>query len=270
MQAAELIAIGALAGVVGGFLGVGGGLVMIPALVLLLGERFGPGSLHVYKLAAISASIIVSIPAAIRHARANAVVFRMLWGILPLAVAGVAIGVVVAGTFFGHEQTHLLRRIFGGFLELVVVVNVYQDWRSERNERGLTDHCPLPSRRGLIGLVVGLPTGLIAGLLGIGGGVWNVPAQHLLFGMRLRYAIATSSYVVIFVSFVTAIAQSIEVNRMPGLNATSGWWLALWLAPGALVGGWCGAGLTHRLPTRWVRHAFHALLVLTGIRLMFY
>ena len=268
VEAIELVGIGALAGVVGGMLGVGGGLVMIPLLTVMLGDRFGAGSFHVYKLAAITTSIVVSIPAVVRHARARAVVYGMLHSILPFAVLGVAVGAYAAAHFFSNEQTHLLRRIFGVCLELVVAVNLYQGWRDAQGREGLRDYCPLPGRRALIGTSVGLPTGVIAGLLGIGGGVWNVPVQHLLFGMRLRYAIATSSYVVVFVSLAASIAQSVTVERMTGLHAADSWRLALGLAPGAVLGGWCGASLTHRLPVRWMRHVFHAFLVAMGVYLI--
>jgi len=47
-----------------------------------------------------------------------------------------------------------------------------------------------------------------------------------------------------------------------------GWRLAAWLAPGALAGGWIGAGLTHRLQVRWLRYIFLALLAVTGVKLI--
>lgn len=266
----ELLGVGLLAGCLGGMLGVGGGLVMIPAMVIFLGDQhFGPGSLHVYKLAAITTGVVVSVPAAVRHARAKAIIYAMLPAILPAAVVGILAGVYAAGRFFSAEQTHLLRRAFGGFLVVAVAINIYQDWHARRGDSGLSVSCPLPSRRALIGGIVGIPTGLIAGLLGVGGGIWNVPAQHLLFNVRLRYAIATSSFVVVFVSAITAVVQSISVAGMPGLRVSDGWWLALWLAPGAMLGGWWGAALTHRLPTRWLRYAFQGLLAIVGVRLMF-
>jgi uncharacterized membrane protein YfcA len=124
--------------------------------------------------------------------------------------------------------------------------------------------------RGFLGLVVGLPSGCLAGLLGIGGGIWAVPAMSLLLGIRLRHAIATSMLMIIGVALATAIGQSIELAHLhndPPLHHVA-WWLALWLAPGALVGGWCGAGLTHRLPVRWLRYCFQLLLAATGLRLI--
>jgi len=267
-QVLELLGVGLLAGTVGGMLGVGGGVVMIPAMVIFLGDRYGPNSLHLYKLAAIATSVFVSIPAAARHLRARAVLTAMLPAILPAATVGTVVGVWVAGHFFQAEQTRILRRIFGVFLEFVVAVQLYQDWLAGQGERSLRRSCPLPSRRLLIGGSVGLPTGLIAGLLGVGGGIWNVPVQYLLFGVRLRYAIATSSFVVVFVSAVTTIVQSWSVAHLPGLSLHASVPLVGWLVPGALVGGWCGAELTHRLPVRWLRYAFGALLALSGLRLI--
>ncbi|MFH1747137.1 MAG: sulfite exporter TauE/SafE family protein [Planctomycetota bacterium] len=272
IESLEMLTIGAVAGVLGGLLGVGGGLVMIPAMVVFLGDRFGTDSIHLYKLAAITTSIVVSIPAAARHHQAGAIVFRMLLGIIPLALVGAVVGVVAASYLTG-EYSRTLKQAFGVFLELVVVTNVFQAWWTSHGEASLVSACPVPERRGLIGLVVGWPAGLIAGLLGIGGGAWAVPAQRMCLGIRLRNAIANSSCMIVAVATVTAISQSLAVGLtkdagIPGLQAADGWWLALWLAPGALIGGWCGAGLTHRLPTRWLRLAFHALLAVTGVRLI--
>ena len=269
VQALALLAIGALAGVAGGLLGVGGGIVMIPALQLLLGDVYGPDSFHAYNCASITTAIVLSVPAVIRHTRARAVVYSLLPGILPLALVGVVAGVLLASCLTG-EHTRTLKQIFGAFLEFVVAVSAFQEWRSRTGEPHLCDACPMPRRRGLLGLLIGLPSGCLAGLLGIGGGIWAVPAMSLLLGIRLRHAIATSMLMIIGVALATAIGQSIALARLdnnPPLHHVA-WWLALWLAPGALVGGWCGASLTHRLPVRWLRYVFLALLAVTGLRLI--
>jgi hypothetical protein len=268
-QEFTLLAIGAFAGVAGGLLGVGGGIVMIPALALLFGDLWGRDSFHAYNLASITTAIVLSVPAALRHAREKAVVYRMLPGILPLALIGVIGGVLLAQQLTG-EHTRILKCIFGAFLEFVVLVSVFQEWRSARGEPHLCQTCPLPTRRTLIGLVVGLPSGVIAGLLGVGGGIWAVPAQSLLLGVRIRYAIATSTVMIIVVALATSIGLSFGLARLhndPPLHHVA-WWLAVWLAPGALLGGWCGAGLTHRLPVRWLRYIFQALLAVTGLKLI--
>ncbi|MCK4341047.1 MAG: sulfite exporter TauE/SafE family protein [Phycisphaerae bacterium] len=265
-----LLAVGLAAGLIGGTLGVGGGILMIPAMVIFLGDQaYGPNSFHVYKLAAISTSIVLSVPAIVRHSRARAIVYPMLPGILPLAAVGVVIG-VFAASLFVDEQTRLLRQSFGVFLEFVVLFDVYQEWRALRGSEHFRSTCPMPNRRTLIGLVVGLPAGIIAGLLGVGGGVWAVPAQRQLLGIRIRNAIANSAVAILGIAIVTSAALSYSIHqfRDDHVSPLNGYWLTLWLAPGALIGGWFGASLTHRLPVRWLRYAFQVLLAMTGLKLM--
>ena len=181
-----------------------------------------------------------------------------------------AIGVLLAGLLVG-EQTATLRRLFGVFLELVVVINFYQDWLARRGRAQLCSACPMPRRWWRIGPLVGLPAGVIGGLLGVGGGIWAVPVQKLLLGVHVRNAIANSSVMVVAIAIVTSILLSVQVPQLPAdppLHPSVGWWLAVWLAPGAVIGGWLGAGLTHTLPVKTLRTAFQILLAVTGIRLM--
>ena len=261
--------IGVVAGLLGGLLGIGGGIVMIPAMLLLLPEDLYGGRdqrLHVFQLAALATAVVLSAPAAKRHAQAGAIVPAMLWGIIPAAMIGVAGGVTLASLFVG-EHAHLLRRIFGAFMVLAAAADI---WRRRAAQRGRETHrrsCPVATRRMLIGTAVGLPAGVIGGLLGVGGGIWAVPTQNAAFGIRLPNAIANSACTIVVAAAAAALAKSVAITRIAGLDALNGWWLALWLAPGALVGGWFGAALTHRLPVRWVRRAFYALLIVTGLRL---
>lgn len=265
-----MLAVGLAAGLIGGMLGVGGGILMIPAMVIILSDhQFGDNSFHVYKLAAITTSLVLSVPAVVRHTRAKAVVYRMLPGLLLFAVVGVVGGTFLARTFVG-QYTIMLRRIFGGFLEFVVLINILQELRARHGETHVVDRCPLPHRRTFIGLVAGLPAGIIAGLLGIGGGVWAVPAQQQLLGVRIRNAIANSAFMIIFISVATSIAFTILLVSLhdPQVSPWHGYWLTCWLSPGALIGGYFGASLTHRLPVRYLRWAFQAVLAVTGAKLL--
>jgi uncharacterized membrane protein YfcA len=268
-QGLMMLGVGAAAGILGGALGVGGGILMIPAMVILLGQAYGQNSIHLYKLAAITTSLVLTVPAVIRHVRAGAIVSAMLPGILPAAALGVVGGVLLAGTFVG-EHAATLRRIFGGFLELVVLSNLYQAYRTAQGGIALGGSCPMPNRRVRIGLIVGLPAGFIAGLLGVGGGVWAVPAQRQVLGVQIRNAIANSAAMIICVAVVTSVALSVQIASWPADNPSplAGYWLAIWLSPGALIGGWIGGGLTHRLPVGYLRWGFQLLLAVTGLRLM--
>ena len=261
-----LPAIGLAAGVLGGALGVGGGLVMIPAMLLALGEtRFGSGSLHLYKLSALAAAIVLSIFAARQHIRARVVVMPIVRSITLGAIFGVVAGAAL-GSRFSQENTHILRRVFGGFMLLVVASYI---WRLRLGDRARSvASCPCARRWRPYALFVGAPSGLISGLLGVGGGVWAVPAMHYGLGLRLSSAIGNSSTMIVGVATAAAVVQSVFVYRMPDLFVTDGWVLAALLAPGALVGGQLGGRLTHHLPASTLRHAFHALLAVTGLKLL--
>jgi uncharacterized membrane protein YfcA len=266
----ELLLIGTVAGVLGGLLGIGGGLVMIPAMVLLFDDfgnsPYGDNSLHLYKLAALATAAVLSIRAVRQHARAGAVVPQMVKGIIPLGLIGVVAGSCLS-LLFADEYTEILRRTFGGFMLLSVGANVWQRWRRPRGDSTGPDRCPSPTRWARIGMVVGLPSGVIAGLLGVGGGVWAVPAQNYLLGVRLPNAIANSSCMIVALAAGGALVQSVTVANL-GEPIWKAFLLAACLAPGAALGAPFGARLTHRLPVDWVRNAFYVLLVITGLRLM--
>ena len=149
-----------------------------------------------------------------------------------------------------------------------VAFRVYQARRRGKGDKAFRTQSPLPRRRTFIASVVGLPAGLIAGLLGVGGGIWAVPAQNMGLGIRLRNAIANSACMIVFVAMGTSIVQSVAVARMGDLRLMDGWFLAFFLAPGAFLGGWIGAGLTHRISTGWLRIAVDLLLAAAGARLL--
>ena len=68
---AVLAAVGLLAGVLGGLLGVGGSILMIPAMVFLFADRYGPEGQHLYQAAAMIVNLFVVLPAVDRHRRAG-------------------------------------------------------------------------------------------------------------------------------------------------------------------------------------------------------
>jgi uncharacterized membrane protein YfcA len=252
------------AGLVGGMFGVGGGLVMIPALLILMDQHFGPESIHVYKLASLLSSVVVSLPAAVKQARAGLIVPRMLPALILFGAAGVPLGTWLA-SLFQREATRALERLFG-LLLIAVALSGLLARRVEGDGALRCTRCPAPSRWGRLGLYVGLPTGFIAGFFGVAGGIWSVPAQNRLLGVRLRYAIANSTASIVVLASAAAATQTAAVASMPTLRAMDGWWLALLLAPGAVAGGWCGAGVSHVVPVRRLRLGFMLVLALAGLR----
>jgi hypothetical protein len=273
-EAIWIVATGLTAGLLGGLLGVGGSVIMIPALTAL----FGPEQ-HLYQAAAMAANVAVAIPAARRHQRAGVVRFDVLKWMLPAAVIAVLAGVAASNLFEGETAERWLKRLFAALLLYVIVVNLRKltrrDKRAAKSEAGVNatgvsdgeevakgarSTPPLPAGRSSL---VGGIMGFTAGLLGIGGGAIAVPLQQVALRLPLRSCIANSATVIVFSAAIGAAFKIATLGRH-GLDFTDALLLAALLAPTALLGGRLGAGLTHRLPLAWVRAAFIGLLVVAA------
>lgn len=110
-------------------------------------------------------------------------------------------------------------------------------------------------------LAIGLTSGLLSGLFGVGGGVLIVPALVLLAGFGQKLAHGTSLAAVIPISVTGAIGYAVD--------GSVNWVVAALLAAGAMVGALLGTWLLHVLPVRWLRYGFAALLLFTAVRLGF-
>lgn len=249
--------IGMAAGVLGGMLGVGGSVVMIPGLTLLLCPNQ-----HVYQAAAMIANVAVSVPAALRHRKAQTVVPQVIKWLLPAALVMVVVGVYLSNLaiFQGQEHERRLRRVFAAFLAYVIVMNIRQ-LRSSQSADGLEQARLTPGRCGAVGGVMGT----VAGLLGIGGGAIAVPLQQVLLKLPLRQCIANSATVICITAAVGAAYKNATLPQADAWHTSVG--LAVMLGPTAWIGGRLGASLTHRLPLRQVRIVFICLMVVAAFRM---
>ena len=90
---------GVVAGVLGGMLGLGGSIIMIPVMVVLCGI-----GQHLAQGAAMIVNVCVAVPSAIRHVQARAVHGRVVAAMIPAAVVGVVVGVAVSDLGVFHER----------------------------------------------------------------------------------------------------------------------------------------------------------------------
>ncbi|QCP84683.1 sulfite exporter TauE/SafE family protein [Cereibacter sphaeroides] len=178
---ALLLAIGAFAGIIAGLLGVGGGLVLVPAyLYAFEAMGYGGASLMRVCLATSLATIIVtSLRSVHAHHRKGAVDLEILrrWGLW------IALG-AVAGTFLASSMKSVVLQGIFGFVG--VVVGLYMafgktSWR-------LGESLPQGAGRAATGTGVGL----LSVLMGIGGGTFGVPLMSL-FNVPIHRAVATAA-----------------------------------------------------------------------------
>jgi hypothetical protein len=110
---------------------------------------------------------------------------------------------------------------------------------------------------------VGLVTGFMSGLLGIGGGAIAVPAQQILLKMRLRSAIANSAVTVVFSCLLAAILKQISLGTH-GASLGRSWVYIGLLGVPAVLGALAGSHLTHRAPRVWLRLIFIGFILWTA------
>jgi len=176
-----LLAIGAFAGVVAGMLGVGGGIILVPAFFYTFAALgYGGAQLMQVSIATSLATIVVtSTRSVLAHHRKGAVDWGILRGWAPGIALGAALGVVAASGL----RSVVLQGIFG---VLGIVVGLYlglgqTHWRLGR---------AMPTgwlRAGLSAVV-----GFLSVLMGIGGGSFGVPLMSL-YGVPIHRAVATAA-----------------------------------------------------------------------------
>lgn len=170
------IGIGLLAGLLSGLFGVGGGTVIVPLLVLLLGfdQRLAAGT----SLAAIIPTATVGV---ISYGLNGAVAW-----IPALLLAAGAVGGAQLGTWLLPKVSQtVLRWVFVGFLA-AVIVSLFLVIPSRDAQLDLTWWS------GAALVVLGVATGTVSGLIGVGGGIIVVPVLMVLFGTSDLVAKGTS------------------------------------------------------------------------------
>ncbi|WP_461472675.1 sulfite exporter TauE/SafE family protein [Pararhodobacter sp.] len=176
-----LAAIGAVAGVIAGLLGVGGGIVLVPAFFYAftaLGYG-GPQLMQVCLATSLATIIVTSLKSVRAHNRKGAVEWPILRGWGPWIAAGAVVGVIAASGL----RSVVLQGIFG---VLGLAVGFYlafgkAHWR-------LGESMPQGVPRAVTGSVLGF----LSVLMGIGGGSFGVPLMSL-FGVPIHRAVATAA-----------------------------------------------------------------------------
>ncbi len=248
-----LLLLGLAAGVMGGLLGIGGSVIMIPVLTLFLNKNQ-----HLSQATAMIVNFCIAVPAMLRHNRAKMVRWDVMIRILPFGLVFILLGVEASN----RMSASLLMRCFGIFLAYVIVRNVMKLFSG--NTPNDTD---TPPAQWLGAGVVGVCTGFAAGLLGIGGGIVAVPLLQRMCHLPLRQCIATSSALMCITSVLGACRKNLTLELLdPPQMVSQSLLIAACLAPTAIIGSMIGANLTHALPLKWVRIAFITLLLAACIR----
>lgn len=237
---------GIFAGILAGFLGIGGGTVLVPILVTL-------GNTPVQAVATSSLAIVVtSISGSVQNWRMGHLDFRKVLLLGLPAIATAWFGSIISD----RAPSHWLLVAFSVLLLVnIYLVGVRKRLKTERAEGGQASMNPTFAR-----LLTGGLAGFLAGIFGIGGGVIMVPLQMLLLGEPIKAAVRTSLGVIIITSISAVASHAIKGNVLfaPGLI----------LGFGGLIGAQVSTRFLPKIPDQWVSIMFRMLLFLLAIYIL--
>lgn len=253
------LAVGVAAGLIAGMLGLGGGVVIVPALALVFPLLGLPSSVLMHLAIGTSLAVIVptSISSTLAHYRRGAVDLPLLRLLLPGLVPGALLG----GWLADKLPSALLARVFGVFVIGVALQIFFNATAPGRR--------PLPGHAGL--LATGIVIGTASTLLGIGGGSLTVPFLNYC-RVDMRRAVATSSACGLVLGVVGAATFLWAGRDHPGLPPGAIGYLYLpafvGIAVASVLTAPYGARLAHSLPVPTLKRAFAVFLMLAGLRML--
>lgn len=251
--------LGALAGLMAGLLGVGGGLVIVPVLLWAFGLLGFPSHvlMHMAVGTSLATIVVTSISSIGAHHRRRAVRWELVRQLTPGILLGAWAGALVADWMSGQW----LRRVFAVFV-FFVGTRMLLGFRVRVGSK-------LPGRAGFWG--AGGIIGAVSALVGIGGGSLTVPFLHAS-GVDMREAVASSSACGLPIALAGALGFVWTGWLEPGLPAGSTgyvYWPAFaGIALTSVLLAPIGARLAHSLPVLALQRVFALLLLGVGSKLL--
>ncbi len=261
-----LLGLGGLVGVLSGMFGVGGGFLMTPLLFFI-------GIPPAVAVATEANQIVASsFSGVLAHLRRKTVDFKMGTVLMLGGLLGAAIGVVLFNYLKSVGQVDLLVKLcYVVFLGIIGGLMFFESLRAIRRtsrnlappkksrQRGWVQKLPLKIRFRTSGLyisiipplIVGVFVGILAAIMGVGGGFIMVPAMIYILGMPTKVVVGTSLYQIIFVTAFTTL-----------LHATTNYTVDVALAVLLLVGGVIGAQIGTQIGTRLKAEQLRILLAI--------
>jgi len=253
------LVVGAVAGVIAGLFGVGGGLVIVPVLTFIFIQNGFDYSIIVHL--AIGTSLATIIFTSLSSIRAHHLHGAIQWQIVKQLVPGIIFGALLGAIVANFLATTLLKMFFAVF-ELLVALQILLSISPDAHQR-------LPSTKILSG--VGIVIGSVSSLVGIGGGTLTVPFL-VWCRVPMRFAIATSSACGLPIAITGSLGfLVVGLNNINLPEYTIGyihWPSLIGIVSASMVFAPLGAKLTHLLPTEILRKSFSFLLIFLAVKML--
>jgi uncharacterized membrane protein YfcA len=257
MELLIYLVLGAAAGVISGLFGLGGGVIIVPILILAFGMQgiSADVATHLALGTSLATIAVTSIPSIYTHAQRGTVRWDLVRWISP----GIILGAILGGYAAISLSAVWLQSLLGLFFVAVAIqLLLYSPAQVSRHE---------PRQAGL--LFAGTGIGSLSALFGIGGGSLTTPFLTY-FGVRIHQAVGTAAAcgfpIALFSSLVYGSSQT-------GAGNLPDWSLGLIFLPAWLGIVVCsvpaarfGALIAHRLDDAKLKRLFAVLMLLVGLR----
>lgn len=272
-----IVALGGLTGILSGMFGVGGGFLTTPLMIFY--------GIPPTVAAASAASQVTgaSVSGVFAHARRAGVDYHMGTVMVVGGVIGTGIGAILFRLLQQWGQIDIvINLLYVGLLGTIGTLMARESWQSLKSQR---TGIPLPAakrrhhpmvanlplrwrfyRSGLYisplaPLLLGMFTGVLTMLMGIGGGFVLVPAMLYILGMSANVVVGTSLFQILFVTMITTMMHALTTKAVDIV-------LAVLLLIGSVSGAQIGSQLAQKLPAERLRFALAAVVLLIALRML--
>ncbi|MEM8916972.1 MAG: sulfite exporter TauE/SafE family protein [Pseudomonadota bacterium] len=260
LMALILIAAGAVAGLLAGLLGIGGGVVIVPVLIEFFALAGVQEDVRMHLAVGTSlATIVATSMSSIRSHHKRDGVDWPLWRLLGPSIA---VGVVIGTLLASQSPGRVLALTFAVVaLASAVYLIIFPDGvRQGQMRPGL----PIVGGSGII-------IGAVSTMIGIGGGTMSVPTL-VMFGTPIRRAIGTSAALGLIIAVFGCVGFMIAGYGDPRLPPLSLGYVSLLgfaaLVPMTVAMAPLGARLAHSLPPMLIKRLFAGFLIIAAVRLL--
>lgn len=272
-----IVALGALTGILSGMFGVGGGFLTTPLMIFY--------GIPPTVAAASAASQVTgaSVSGVFAHARRGGVDYHMGGVMVAGGVIGTGIGAVLFRILQQWGQIDIvINLLYVGLLGTIGTLMARESWQAVKAQR---TGVPLPARKRrhhpmvanlplrwrfyrsglyispLAPLLLGVFTGILTMLMGIGGGFVLVPAMLYILGMSANVVVGTSLFQILFVTMITTMMHALTTKAVDIV-------LAVLLLIGSVSGAQIGSQLAQKLPAERLRFVLSAVVLLVALRML--
>ncbi|WP_164668217.1 sulfite exporter TauE/SafE family protein [Virgibacillus doumboii] len=251
---------------VGSLIGLGGGVVLIPSLIFMFqfSDEFAWALPQMIVGISLVTMVFTAFSSTISYVKKGRVDYKT--GLLFLT--GSIPGGILGSWLNQYLNTENFSLYFG--ILIIVISLLFFIKRKPRDKQlsatdyrtfevdGETYHYKVTF---LPAFIISLIVGTMSGLFGLGGGSIMVPAMILMFGLPVHIATATSMFMILFISIISA-STHIALGHVP-------WEYALLFIPGAWIGGKLGAKTNQNTSGNILEWVLRIILIIVGIRLIF-